>query len=170
MIISIYIRPLVVEDALISYSWRNDPKVWIYTGFKPTHFISPEAETAWLKEQLAKPNQARFAICVKELNTYIGNVQLLDIKDGCAELHLFIGNKLFWGKGIGYQATVQMISYGFRNLQLDRIYLKVHPANISALSIYEKAGFVITGKENDLICMSISKNKFFALEKSNNRW
>jgi len=164
MTISVYIRPLVIEDALVSYAWRNDPLIWIYTGYKPTSYISAEAETKWLQTQLNKTNQARFAICVKELNTYIGNVQLLDITEHDAELHLFIGNKLYWGKGIGYQATVQMIRYGFLVKELDLIYLKVHPANISALSVYEKAGFEITGKQNDLICMSITKSKFVTLE------
>jgi diamine N-acetyltransferase len=117
-----------------------------------------------MAENPVKQNQARFAICVKELNTYIGNVQLLDITEHDAELHLFIGNKLYWGKGIGYQATVQMLRYGFLVKELDIIYLKVHPANISALSVYEKAGFEITGKQNDLICMSITKSKFITLE------
>ncbi|WP_295713868.1 GNAT family protein [Mucilaginibacter sp.] len=164
MTISVYIRPLVIEDAQVSHVWRNDPLIWVYTGYKPVNYISAEVETEWLRTQLNKTNQARFAICVKELNTYIGNVQLLDITEHDAELHLFIGNKLYWGKGIGYQATVQMLRYGFLVKELDIIYLKVHPANISALSVYEKAGFDITGKQNDLICMSITKSKFVTLE------
>jgi len=164
MTISVYIRPLVIEDASVSYAWRNDPLIWVYTGYKPTHYISSEIETAWLREKLAKPDQLRFAICVKELNTYIGNIQLLDITDHDAELHLFIGNKLYWGKGIGYQATVQMIRYGFLIKELDEIYLKVHPANIAAITVYEKAGFEITGKANDLITMSVTKTKFVQLE------
>jgi len=164
MTISIYIRPLVVEDALVSYAWRNDPLIWIYTGYKPVNYITAVIETAWLQDELLKENQARFAICVKELNTYVGNIQLLDITAHDAELHLFIGNRLYWGKGIGYQATAKILNYGFLIKELDLIYLKVHPSNISAIAVYEKAGFEITGKQNDLICMSITKSKFIAAQ------
>lgn len=48
--------------------------------------------------------------------------------------------------------------------ELDGLYLRVHPANIPALSIYEKAGFEITGEKDGLVRMSISKKKFVALE------
>ncbi len=168
MIISVYIRPLVLEDAKVSYLWRNDPSVWTYTGFKANVVITEEMETEWLRNNLNKPDQCRFAICVKELNTYVGNVQLLDFHDNSAELHLFIGNKLYWGKGIGFQATVQMLRYGFFERKLDVIYLKVHPANIAAISIYEKAGFEITGKDDGRITMNISKEHFAELCLSSN--
>lgn len=57
-----------------------------------------------------------------------------------------------------------MIRYGFLIKELDEIYLKVHPANIAAITVYEKAGFEITGKVNDLITMSITKSKFVCLQ------
>lgn len=166
MTISVYIRPLVIEDAQVSYAWRNDPDVWTYTGFKATRYITPQIETEWMQGALNRPDQSRFAICVKELDTYIGNVQLLDIRGQRAEMHIFIGNKLYWGKGIGYQATALILRYGFYERNLETIYLKVHPANIPAISIYEKAGFEITGKDNNHILMSISKEKFTALEQN----
>ncbi|MDB5029397.1 GNAT family N-acetyltransferase [Mucilaginibacter sp.] len=164
MIISIYIRPLVLEDAEVSYLWRNDPSVWTYTGFKPNRVITKEMELDWLRNNLNKPDQSRFAICVKELDTYVGNVQLLDFQGKSAELHLFIGNKLYWGKGIGFQATVLMLRYGFFERKLEVIYLKVHPANIAAISIYERAGFEITGKDDGNITMSISRDRFIEIE------
>ncbi|MCC8426360.1 GNAT family N-acetyltransferase [Mucilaginibacter sp. UR6-11] len=166
MIISIYIRPLVLEDAKISYLWRNDPSIWTYTGFKANGIITEEMETEWLRNNLNRPDQSRFAICVKRLDTYIGNVQLLDFHGKTAELHLFIGNKLYWGKGVGFQATVLILRYGFFNRKLEVIYLKVHPANIAAISIYEKAGFQITGKDDGNIIMSISFDRFSELEPS----
>jgi diamine N-acetyltransferase len=164
MTISIYIRPLVLEDAQTSYLWRNDPQIWTFTKFKATKRITSRMETAWLQDNLSKPDQIRFAICLKELDTYIGNIQLLDIHLQRAELHLFIGNKLFWGKGIGYQATILILRYAFFYRELESLYLRVHPANIPALAIYEKAGFEITGEKDGLVAMSISKKKFIALE------
>jgi diamine N-acetyltransferase len=167
MIISIYIRPLVLEDAQISYLWRNDPQIWVFTKFKPTHYITPEIEAAWLQGNMNKPDQCRFAICVKELDTYIGNIQLLNITDKSAELHLFIGNKLFWGKGIGYQATALILKYAFFERNIELVHLQVHPANIPAISIYEKAGFEIVGEEEGFIKMSASRKKIAAMEFSN---
>ena len=160
MIISLYLRPLVIQDALPSYMWRNDPQVWKYTMKKMTRYITPEIETEWLKECLSRSDQASFAICLKELDTYVGNVRLIDIKDQTAEINIFIGNKLYWGRGIGYQAITQILDFGFREANLESIFLRVHPANISALHIYEKAGFEIKGRDNDFIVMDISKQKF----------
>jgi diamine N-acetyltransferase len=167
MIISIYIRPLVIEDAQTSYLWRNDPQIWAYTMKKMTRYITPEIETAWLQGNLGRTDQANFAICVKELDTYVGNIRLVDIQDQTAEIHLFIGNKLFWRKGIGYQAIMLALRHGFLEINLENIWLRVHPANISALHIYEKAGFKITGHDNEFIIMNISRKKFLDMEESN---
>jgi diamine N-acetyltransferase len=160
MTLLVYIRPLELKDAQTSYLWRNNSELWIYTGFKPQGYVTPEMETEWLMGTLNKPDQSRFAICVKELDTYIGNVQLLNINEQSAELHLFIGNKQYWNMGIGYQATKLIVEYGFFKKRLKEIYLKVHPANISALYLYEKAGFKITGKKEGLILMTITKEAY----------
>ncbi|PTQ96669.1 RimJ/RimL family protein N-acetyltransferase [Mucilaginibacter yixingensis] len=163
MRISVYIRPLKLDDAQTSYLWRNDSQVWLYTNFKAVGYITKEQEKEWLREKLTHNDEKRFAICVKELDTYIGNVQLLDIKDHHAELHLFIGNKLYWGKGIGYQATLLTAKFGFEKMNLDDIYLRVHPANVPALAIYEKAGFEISGKNEGLITMHLTKDRFLKI-------
>jgi RimJ/RimL family protein N-acetyltransferase len=160
MTLLIYIRPLELKDAQTSYVWRNDSTLWVYTTFRPKDYITQEMETKWLSESLNKPDQSRFAICVKELDTYIGNVQLININEQCAELHLFIGDKLYWNRGIGYQATELIINYGFLKRGLKKIYLKVHPANLPALYLYEKVGFEIIGKEDGLILMTITKEAF----------
>ena len=160
MIISIYIRPLVIRDALTSYMWSNDPQIWNYTMKKMTRYISPEIETEWLRECLTHTDQANFAICVRELDTYIGNVRLVDVKDKTAEVHIFIGNKLYWGKGIGYQAIIQILEYGFFEAELESVFLRVHPANISAIRVYEQAGFEIKGRDEGFIVMDISKREF----------
>lgn len=169
MIISIYLRPLVIEDALTSFAWRNDPQIWTFTMKKMTRYITAEIETAWLQGILDQPDQANFAICVKELDTYIGNIRIVDIKDKGAEIHLFIGNKLYWRKGVGYQAIMQIIRYGFFEINLENIWLRVHPTNIAALHVYEKAGFEITGHDNEFIIMNLTKTKFMAMEDSNKK-
>lgn len=162
MTISIYIRPLELADASTSYKWRNDSQIWTYTDFKPSSYITEEVEKAWLREKLAQADERRFAICVEGLDTYIGNIQLLKITNQCAELHLFIGNRLYWGKGVGYQATLLTVKYGFEKLYLDNIYLDVHPANIPALALYEKAGFEIARKNERFIGMQLSRARFLA--------
>ena len=85
----ILIRPLKIEDAEISFKWRNDPEIWKYTGSRPTTEITKEIEFNWLKKSLKDQTKARFAILADDV--YVGNVQLTDIiLNESAEFHIFI--------------------------------------------------------------------------------
>lgn len=155
------IRKLRVSDGEISWKWRNDPKVWKLTGRRWTGNVTEEIEKDWIKEVIKKSDELRFAICVGDDEQYIGNVQLTDIENGEAEFHVFIGEKSYWGKGIGTAATNLMVDYAFRKLGLVKIYLFVKEGHSAAIKAYTKCGFRIIGDGIDgTLKMEIENNEF----------
>ena len=155
----IYIRPLKIKDAETSYKWRNDSEIWKYTGFKPDKEITLKIETEWLDKKLSKKDEIRFAICIKDTNQYIGNVQLTNINNEQAQLHIFIGGKKYWGYGLGTKAMKLMIKYAFSSLNLNSIYGFVRKSNLVSIKACKKTGFVIKNSENDKIYMVINKDE-----------
>jgi diamine N-acetyltransferase len=139
--IDINLRPLTIEDARVSVKWRNNPKIWEYTGSRPDHEISFAEEHDWLARVLLNSNEKRFAICLTESDQYIGNVQLTNIDKISAEFHIFIGCASMWGKGIGKAATKLMLEYGFTVLGLEEINLSVKKNHLVAVGLYEGIGF-----------------------------
>jgi len=155
--VKIYIRPLRESDADVSYLWRNDREIWTHTGSKPNRIISQNDEIAWIKEVLQRTTERRFAICIEEKNSYIGNVQLTNIDKQRAELHIFIGEKEYWGKGVGTEATSLILKYAFQVLMLEEVYLIVNKKNTKAIKMYMNCGFVNsceTEIEQHLICIN----------------
>lgn len=138
-----------MADAQVSYRWRNDPEIWAYTEFKPDHQISLKTEQDWLKKKLSNKNEQRFAICLASNHRYIGNIQLLDIDSNAGSFHIFIGEKEFWGKGIAQQATRLILNYAFAELGLQQVELEVNAANLAAIAVYKKMGFLNTGSNNN---------------------
>ena len=139
---SIYIRPLEVKDALISYKWRNNPRIWRFTGSKPDKFITPEMEMEWIAEVLKRQNERRFAICLEADDRYIGNIFFTDIKQNEAQMHIFIGEMEFWGKKRAYEAICQIFDYGFQKLKLETIYVQINPKTSAAILLGKSVGFV----------------------------
>ena len=156
---SIYLRELYLSDAKTSFNWRNNPIIWKYTGFNSGKKITEKMELEWLKSALKKPNDHRFAICLKSNSQYIGNVQLTNVMSNTAEFHLFIGDPSFWGKGIGKQASILMLDFGFTHLDLDSVILEVHKENYSARTVYKKIGFSEIGSNDDFLKMIIRKDE-----------
>ncbi|MAB57136.1 MAG: hypothetical protein CL524_06250 [Aequorivita sp.] len=149
---NILIRPLTIEDAAISYKWRNDPEVWKFTGSRPSREITAEIERDWLKNSLGDKSKTRFAILVD--GEYVGNVQLTDIiLNKTAEFHIFIGDKSFWGKGVAKEATYQILQYAKEGLNLQSVFLDVNKENLPAIKSYKKNGFVIANETKDSIKM-----------------
>jgi len=153
------IRPLTEEDAKISYKWRNNPEIWINTGSRPSKKITLEDEVSWIKAVTLRKNEARFAICVND-DDYIGNVQLTGIKNKRAEFHIFIGEKNYWGKGVGFKAMKLIMELGFKELKLEEVFLKVKKSHSKAINLYKNVGLKINDEDNENIIMSINKETY----------
>jgi len=150
---SIYLRKLKFEDAIISWKWRNDPEVWQLTGRKWNNYVSQQMEEDWIRKVAQEKDSVRFAICIEETDEYIGNVQLTDITNSDAIFHIFIGNKNYWGKGYGYKATDLILKYAKTDLKLEMIKLKVKHNNSAAIKVYTKVGFKALDCEGEYLTM-----------------
>lgn len=153
---NVTIRPLQEEDAYTSVRWRNDPDVFKFTGNTYSDEITIDSELSWIRRVINNSDEYRCAILVDDV--YVGNIYLTNIEHGKAEYHIFLGNKEFWGKGVAYKASLLILEYGFINLKLDTITLKVNKENISAYHLYKKIGFVDIYSDDGWIEMEIMKS------------
>jgi RimJ/RimL family protein N-acetyltransferase len=152
----IKIRPLVEEDAYTSVKWRNDPEVFKYTGNTYDHVITIESELSWIRKVMSNPNEYRCAIIADR--KYVGNIYLTDIYNGYANYHIFIGDKNSWGKGIAKEASKQIIRYGFENLELNEIRLRVKIQNTRAVQLYNSLGFSLSASDGEWFEMKLVKD------------
>lgn len=144
----VQIRPLQLADSDKSWQWRNNHYIWRFTGNRPNKLVTAVIERDWLREALNRSDEARFAICIGDALEYVGNAQLTSITNDDAEYHIFIGEATAYGKGIGSKATELVLDYAKNILSLKAVYLNVNSANISAIRIYEKCGFILSKEIN----------------------
>jgi RimJ/RimL family protein N-acetyltransferase len=168
----VYLRALELSDVEKLVKWRNDLEVTSSLGGN-TFFISKFRETEWVKNAILNDDRnIKLAICLKENDEYIGNVNLSAINwiNRSAEYSIMIGDKNQWSKGLGKEATLLILKYAFQELNLHRIYLTVRNDNERALSLYRKTGFTKEGvlrksiyKNNkfiDMVVLSILRDEF----------
>ncbi len=169
----IRLRAIEEDDLPRFVTWLNDPEVLrnllIYT---PMSFAQ---EKSWYAEMLKQHVDVQpLCIDVKTSNEWehAGNISFanLNTHDHSAEVGIFIGRKDLWGKGYGTEAMRLMVDYGFRQLNLNRIYLHVFETNPAGIRSYEKAGFSLEGRLRearftdghyiDILVMSILKSEW----------
>ncbi len=142
---NIYLRPINTEDVNSNYlSWLHDNEVM--QGIATSGYTLDNLKS-YVEERLSNSDVAFFAICSRDTNEHIGNIKIdfHDKKANVSELGLLIGNKNYWGKGIGYEACKLAINYGFNTMNLRKIYLAVYENNLNAKKLYEKIGFKLEG-------------------------
>ena len=144
----IYLRPLEREDLNDKYlGWLNDPEANRYLESGTIPYTKENLEKFY-QQIISSSDQIILAIADRKTNLHIGNVKLgpIDWIHRKATFGILIGEREFWGKGIGTEATRMMVEYGFFQLNLNRIELGVHVENEAAIRIYQKAGFQIEGR------------------------
>jgi Acetyltransferases, including N-acetylases of ribosomal proteins len=125
------------------YSWRNDVEINIFDqpGFNSP--IAFEIVEEWCDKVINQKDGYTFFLKDEVANVYIGICALMhiDYKNRNCELSIVIGNRDYWGKGVGTEVMNQLIEWGFNSLNLHKLYLHVFSSNTRAISLYEKLGF-----------------------------
>lgn len=167
----IYLRPLEVEDAKLYEKWVNDVEVKKYYDIpRPSNYAIAED---FIKNLYKSTDRyVIMGIVVKKNNRLIGYTHLSNINyvDSNCMFAILIGEKEYWGKGLGTEATNLTIAYAFDILNMNKVWLNVHAPNVGGIKAYEKAGFVkeglkrqdkyYAGKWHDTILMSILQSEW----------
>jgi [ribosomal protein S5]-alanine N-acetyltransferase len=144
----VILRPLERADLNERYlSWLNDPEVTRYTETGTFPSTAEDLES-YYRGVTGSKNDVILAVVDKKSGRHVGNVKLGPIHwvHRRATFGILIGEKDFWGKGIGLEATRLMVEYGFQRLNLRRIDLGVFAEHDAAVRCYEKAGFKVEGR------------------------
>jgi RimJ/RimL family protein N-acetyltransferase len=172
-----YLSPCQVEDAEKWTAWFNDLDVAIPLGDEAYTLISLEKSQKNVKNMI-KEHQHVFSIVDNEKDALIGRCLLfgLDEVNRKAMLGIVIGEKEFWGKGYGQDATKLLLEYAFNLLNLNSVMLGVMAFNERAVHCYQKVGFKevgrrrearIIGKQRyDVILMDILAEEFLSKNMS----
>lgn len=142
----IMIENLTTNHLKDFYRWiSNKPAV----EYSLSAFL-PERDEVWVKQYLTKIlddttcwNQA---IVVDGIAIGYCGLSNISLQNRSAEYFILIGDDDYWNKGIGTQAGIQVLKYGFDTLQLHRIWLTVSECNHGAIRSYVKLGFKLEGK------------------------
>ncbi len=130
-----------------SRQWMNDKEICQLFNrvYRP---LTVSAQQNWFKKIMKDTTQLILAI--EAGGVYVGNVGLknMDSVNKRCEFYIFIGNKEYWGKGVGTEAT-NMVIDRVKKMKMHKIYLHVDETNIAARKLYKKTGFVEEGVLKD---------------------
>lgn len=161
----VYLRKMTVEDTDQVIRWRNAPHVMERFLFRTP--LTKEMHLNWMKEKIGSGQVEQFIICEKEKDRGIGCFYFRDIdrEHHTAELGIFIGEKEELGKGYGTEAVQIGVKYGFENMKLEKIILRVLNDNEAAKRNYEKNGFKVIENRTETMMLDGSLKEIIFMER-----
>lgn len=131
------------EDIPLYTQWFQDYEVG--RMLNPDVFMpaTVENEEDWYNRVSTATDSYTLSIRTIADDRLLGNCAFFSIsqKNRSATFGIAIGDKDYWGRGYGFEATQLMVRFGFDELNLNRIQLDVYDFNPRAIRAYEKAGF-----------------------------
>ena len=118
-----------------SWHWLKDAELKRLTM---TPDFNRDEQARWFARLPEMEDYLIWGLCCDD--TPVGAVGLKHITKGQAEYWGYIGERRYWGTGLGGE----MMRFAFsqaRRLGLKELYLKVHRDNVRAIRLYSKTGF-----------------------------
>lgn len=96
---------------------------------------------------LAEADETVVALIIEAERRAVGDINLfeIDTRNQRASIGLSVWRAEDRNKGFGTDAMRALLRWAFREYNLHRVELSVDPANVAAIRVYEKLGFVREG-------------------------
>jgi RimJ/RimL family protein N-acetyltransferase len=156
----VYLRAMEIGDYIPVHKFRNDPEVTRYLAGN-VFFVSSERERISIEKKISDDTENIYlAICTVENNKLIGYTQInnLDLRNLKAEWGgTLIGDKHYWGKGYGREASILLLRFLFDQYPVNKCYgycLEEHP---ETTKLFISLGF----KQDGILRQDVYKNGEF---------
>ncbi|MEH7384525.1 GNAT family protein [Bacillus sp. JJ1521] len=173
------LRRITNEDANSILKYLSDEEVMKYYGLEPFTAINDALDEISCYQSIHNNKTGiRWGVTLIDQGVVIGSCGFHNM--GSHHFRTEIGFELSkeqWGNGIAVEAVEAIISYGFKQLNFQRIEALIEPPNQSSQKLVEKLGFIkegllrkyefTRGKFDDLYMYSLLKEDF---EKNKNRY
>ena len=145
----IYLRPITYADTEDIVRWRNQPDV--RKNFIYQKDFTKEGHETWMREQVETGKVAQFIVCDLETDKAYGSCYIRDIttEHSKGEFGMFLGEADARGRGIGTAIQRLSFRYGFEELGLHRLYMRVVTGNSPSLGSCENNSVTVEGVLKD---------------------
>lgn len=134
-------RPWTVDDLETLVVYANNFEIVRNMTDQFPHPYTVESGKAFISMAMSEKPPRILAISINgEASGAIGIHPQTDVFRKNAELGYWLAQP-FWGHGIMTRAVMQMVDYGFRHRDIDRIFARPFGTNIASQKVLEKAGF-----------------------------
>ena len=141
--------PFTEKDFAPVLKWITSPELLIQWAGPQlfTYPLNDEQLRAYLQLGWGEHPQAKIFKIVNEHNETLGHIELgaINQENGTATVCRVFVDSTSRNKGICVEAVRQVLAFGFRELGLHRIDLRVFGFNTAAIRCYEGAGMVKEG-------------------------
>ncbi len=140
------LRRLVPDDAAAVFAYASDPEVAAQTTWEAHRTLDDSREFIgrvmnWYADGFGGP----WGLELKESGQLVGTCGMaITPQHGRAELGYAVG-RACWGQGLMTEAVIEVISYGFEELGLNRIEARCIPPNLGSARVMEKSGMTYEG-------------------------
>ncbi|MEF8873600.1 MAG: GNAT family N-acetyltransferase [Candidatus Thermoplasmatota archaeon] len=147
------LRPLTEQDWPLLNEWNSDQEVLYFAEGDEVEEYTPEQ----VKKIYRSVSENAYIFIIEYNETPIGECWLQEMnlqrikkeypEEDCWRVDMMIGEKEFWGKGIGTEVIKMLVRFGFDEIGADLIFgCDVMDYNVRSLKTAKKAGFEIENK------------------------
>ncbi|MES2838178.1 MAG: GNAT family N-acetyltransferase [Bacteroidota bacterium] len=144
------LREIEFTDENDLFEMDSDPEVHLYIENNPVKsIVEIKKIIELLKKQYQENGIARWAVVLKNTNECIGWAGLKYFKTPLNNHNNFyeLGyrfKKKHWGQGYATESSKEILDFGFKNFNIDKIFAITHPDNLNSKKVLSKLGFDYT--------------------------
>jgi diamine N-acetyltransferase len=168
------LRKIERADLPTLHRWMNDRDVMAWARFSPDHMVSLAALEKEYEKELAGEEHERFTLFIEERATgkSIGwtTVRTWDRKHVNANVGIGLGEKEYWGQGLGTEAVTLLLEVVFDQQGWHRAELYTLADNERAIRSAEKCGFRRCAMEQESAYYDGSYHNVVEMEQLKSEW
>ena len=135
--------PKTLDEARRDYRWQKDSELMAFSGYPRLEENFAQYLTHCLSAYKKQPSREIFTIKTISGHEHIGNCAVYDVDHSKneAQIGILIGEREYWDLGYGADAVNSLVEHVFKDMDIQRIYLRTREDNLRARACFEKCGF-----------------------------